>query len=375
MRVRMDMRDRNTTRCTQWGTTIVELMIATAIMTIVLGSILPVFAGIRNSSDAQQARSDMIQNARVLNEHLLRHLAQATRIVAVSPSAQADGSIDYEAPDGTIYRYSIGAEHYVEFGPVAAMAELAGPVDSLRFVCYDANDLGTETDVAANIRLVMWDGVLRSPGGLTQNRTVNGACCLRANGKRSWSYLTATYDYATRQQGVAAFAFADQGKPQIPQQPDVPSRVLDASEYDAIEADDGVFQTVNVASQADFAQARFTFRIEERRSDVVGITASWNGRGVSAHQARMDGAGLYIWNYRASGYELLAASPDTESEVTVIGTRNEGVASYIGDTGEDTVVLLVVSNDKETGQKGSQLFTDYVKVELSVRRESGALLP
>ena len=373
--MRMDMGHRNNTRYIRWGTTVVELIIAMAIMTIVLGTILPVFAGIRNSSDTQQACSDMVQNARVLNEHLLRHLAQATRIVAVSPSSQADGCIDFEAPDGAIYRYAINAERYVEFGPVGVMAELAGPVDSLRFACYDANDLATETEVAADIRLVTWDGTLRSSAGLTRNRAVTGACCLRVNGNRSWNYVTTTYDYATRQQGVAVFAFADEGKPQIPRQSDVPSRALNAGEYDAIEADDAVFQMVDVTSQPSFAQARFAFRIEEHKTDVVGITATWNGRGVSAHEARTDGAGLYIWNYRASSYELLSASTDTESEVTVVGTRNEGVANYIGGTGEDTIVLLVVSNDKETGQKGSQLFTDYVKVDLSVRMESGALLP
>jgi len=379
----MDMGYRNNRRCrwcrsirrTHVGTTVVELIVAMAVMTVILGAVVPLFAGMRNSSDTQQACSEMVQNARVLHEHLLRHLAQATRLLAVSSPSEAAGYLEFESADGAVYHYGINAEGYVEFGPVGAAAELAGPVDFLTFVCYDANDLATPTEVAGHIRFVTWDGALRSSRRLTRDRAVAGACCLRANGNRSWEYLTATYDFATREQGVAAFAFADEGKPQVPSQPDVPSRVLNASEYDAIEVDDGMSQVVAVTSQANFAQVRFTFRISEPESDVVGFTATWNGKGVSMQQARTDGASLYVWSYLAGGYELLSESPDTESEVTVVGTRSESAADYIGGADGNTMVLLVVANDRETGQKGNRLFTDYVKVELAIRVESGPLVP
>ncbi len=165
------------------GTTLVELVIAMAILVIVLGTIVPVFAGIRNGSDAQQARAGVLQNARVLNEHLLRHLAQAKRIVGVSAPMQTGGYIEFEAADGSVCRYGINADGYVEFGPIGAGAELAGPLNGLRFACYDANDLAKPIEIAGRIRFVTWEATLKSPGVPARDRAVSGACCLRADGK------------------------------------------------------------------------------------------------------------------------------------------------------------------------------------------------
>jgi prepilin-type N-terminal cleavage/methylation domain-containing protein len=164
------------------GTTLVELVVAMALLGIVLGAIVPVFAGIRNGSDTQQACTEMLQNARVLNEHLLRHLAQARRIVGFSSPAETGGYIEFEAADGTIGRYGVNQAGYVEFGPPGAGAELAGPVSCLRFVCYDANDLSRPIETAGTIHFVTWEAVLKSPGRLAQDGAVKGACCLRAKG-------------------------------------------------------------------------------------------------------------------------------------------------------------------------------------------------
>lgn len=216
------------------GTTLVELVIAMAILVIVLGAIVPVFAGIRNGSDTQQARTEMLQNARVLNEHLLRHLAQAKRIVEVSPPAEVDGYLEFETADGSVCRYSVNADGYVEFGPVGAGAELAGPLDCLRFVCYDANDLSKPIDSVSRIGFVIWEATLRSSARLGRDRVVNGACCLRANGNLSRDQIAVAHDYATRRR--TADAFGDDGKPRLPQGPDAPSDVLSADGYDAIES-------------------------------------------------------------------------------------------------------------------------------------------
>ncbi|OHB66526.1 MAG: hypothetical protein A2Y77_09670 [Planctomycetes bacterium RBG_13_62_9] len=161
------------------GTTLVELTVAVAIMTTVFAAIMPLFAGIRNSADARWAGLEMVQNARVLNDHLYRHLAQARRIVAVSACTDPGGYIEFEAEDGVVYRCAGQARGYVEFGPVGELRELAGPVEYLRFVCYDAVDLGRPIHSPDDIRLVTWEARLRSAGPLTQGRRITGACCLR----------------------------------------------------------------------------------------------------------------------------------------------------------------------------------------------------
>jgi len=101
-----------------YGMTVVELVVAMALMVVVTGTVLPLLAGVRNGSDTQRAQSEMIQNSRVLNEHVLRQLSQATRVVQVSSASETNGHIEFEDADGTTYRYAVGAGDYVQFGPV-----------------------------------------------------------------------------------------------------------------------------------------------------------------------------------------------------------------------------------------------------------------
>ena len=357
------------------GMTVVELVVAMALMVVVMGAVLPLLAGIRNGSDTQRAQSEMIQNSRVLNEHLLRHLGQATRVVQVSAASETDGYIEFEDANAVTNRYGVGTGDYVQFGPAGDPSDLAGPVSSLRFVCYDANDLAFPTAEPAAIRLVTWEAILRSTGRLARDRTVTGACYLRANGNVLRESVTTTYDFPTRQQGVEVVGFADQGKPQVPDDPDTPSAELSAGEYDALELEDSDSHTVSVTSNSEYAQARFVFVIDEDEADVAQIAATWNGQCINAHNARLDGASLYMWNYGTASYELLAASPPTELEITLTGSRTSALVNYIGGVGDDTILVLAVSNDKKTDPEACQLFTNYVKIDVAVLVEAGPLTP
>lgn len=156
-----------------------ELTVATAIMTTVFAALMPLFAGIRRSTEARWAGLEMVQNGRILSEHLWRHLAQARRIVAVSASTEDAGYIEFEGWDGVVYRCALGARQCVEFGPVGRLCELAGPVEYLRFACYDDTDFDRPRPASDGVRLVTWEAGLRSAGSLMQNKSVVGACCLR----------------------------------------------------------------------------------------------------------------------------------------------------------------------------------------------------
>ncbi len=147
---------------------------ATAIMAVIFTAILPLFAGIRHSAEARWASLEIVQNARVLNEELCRYLAQARRVVAVSPSAEDHGFIEFEAPDATIYRCAVGTRGYIEFGPVELLQELAGPVEYLRFVCYGAADLDAPVRTPDEARLVTWEAGLSSAGDRAQPKRSRG---------------------------------------------------------------------------------------------------------------------------------------------------------------------------------------------------------
>ncbi|MCU0914825.1 MAG: type II secretion system GspH family protein [Planctomycetes bacterium] len=156
------------------GTTLVELTVATAIMATVFAALMPLFAGIRNSTDARWAGLEMVQNARVLNEHLCRHLAQARRIVVLQSEA-----IEFEAEDGTVYRCAVATGGRVEFGPVGDLHPLAGPVTYLRFAGYANTDFNRPASTPADVQLVTWEAGLQSSGQRVPDKVVTGACCLR----------------------------------------------------------------------------------------------------------------------------------------------------------------------------------------------------
>ncbi|MCH8216702.1 MAG: hypothetical protein IH892_08015, partial [Planctomycetes bacterium] len=73
------------------GTTLVELVVVVAVMTLVMGAIVPLFTHMRRSWDTWQNTSEAVQNGRVLMDHMHRNLAEATQITAVSNSSQTSG--------------------------------------------------------------------------------------------------------------------------------------------------------------------------------------------------------------------------------------------------------------------------------------------
>ena len=168
-------------RAASYGTTLVELTVATAIMAVIFAAVMPVFVGIRSSAEARWAGLETVQNARVLNEQLCRCLSQARRVVAIGASTKGDGSIEFEAQDGTVYRCAVGTRGYIEFGPVGTLQELAGPVEYLRFTCYSDADFDTPVRTPDEARLVTWEAGLKSAGQLPRSKAVTGACCLRGS--------------------------------------------------------------------------------------------------------------------------------------------------------------------------------------------------
>jgi competence protein ComGC len=163
------------------GLTLVEMLIAMAIMTIILAVILPQFRVIQNNWDSKAGAAETLQNGRVLIDHLNRNLSKATRITAVSSSSETNGYIEFQDNDANNVRYDIGVNNYVEFGPVGNLSELAGPVSQLQFTCYSATDLSTPiTDVNA-IRSVKIETTLINPAKLDRDMTFTTQAYIRTN--------------------------------------------------------------------------------------------------------------------------------------------------------------------------------------------------
>ncbi|MCJ7729599.1 MAG: hypothetical protein MUO27_06955 [Sedimentisphaerales bacterium] len=165
--------------------TLLELVIAMAMIGIIFAAILPQFALIRNSWDSKQGIAEALQNGRVLMDHINRNLSKAVRITAVSESSDTDGYIEYEDNDGNTMRYDIAANNYVEYGVVGSLSDLAGPVSSLTFTCYDACDLDNPLSPVTDtndVRVVRVDATVTNSASMGQNKTFTTWVYLRTNG-------------------------------------------------------------------------------------------------------------------------------------------------------------------------------------------------
>jgi type II secretory pathway pseudopilin PulG len=153
--------------------TLLELVLAMVMMTIIFAAVLPQFAAIRNSWDSKQGSSEALQNGRVLMDHISRNLSKAKRITAVSASTVTNGYIQFVDYNDFNDRYDIApSDSYVEYGVVGSLSDLAGPVSSLKFTCYDANItlLSPITDVNV-IRVVKVDTTVDNSASNGQDKT------------------------------------------------------------------------------------------------------------------------------------------------------------------------------------------------------------
>jgi len=162
------------------GVTLVEMIIAVAIIVIVFTAITPLFRGILNSWDSKAGAAETVQNGRVLIDHLKYNLSKAVQITAVSDSNVTTGYIEFEDNDGNTLRYDV-ASSYVEFGVVGDLNDLAGPVSTLQFTCYDACDFNTAITDGNDIRFVQVQTTLTNSAPLGADRTFTTSVYLRTN--------------------------------------------------------------------------------------------------------------------------------------------------------------------------------------------------
>jgi len=136
------------------GLTLMEMVIAMAIITVIFASILPLFRNVQAGWDVKRGTSEALQNGRVAMEFLNQNIAKSLEITAVSLSSSTDGFIEFVDNDGITLRCDLSANNYIRFGPVGSQEELAGPVTGLKFTCYALDDLDTPITDVESIRLV-----------------------------------------------------------------------------------------------------------------------------------------------------------------------------------------------------------------------------
>jgi len=162
--------------------TMLEVTIAIAIMVILFAILVPQLRTLQNSWDAKAGNSEILQNGRILKDHLQRNISSAVRITDVSGPEETNGYIEFQDNDANTVRYDISSiTNYVEFGPVGNLADLAGPVSQLQFTCYDAFDLDTPITDVNSIRCVKVETTLTNSAGLGRDMTLATQAYIRTN--------------------------------------------------------------------------------------------------------------------------------------------------------------------------------------------------
>ena len=161
--------------------TLLEMIIALAIMAVVFSAVLPQFRNIQNSWASRQGGTEALQNGRILIDHMNKNLSSAQRITAVSDPDVINGFIEFEANDAITYRYEISSNRNVEFGTVGNLSELAGPVNQLQFTCYDAYDMDTAITDVDQIRGVRVQATATNMAPLGQDKNFVAIAYLRTN--------------------------------------------------------------------------------------------------------------------------------------------------------------------------------------------------
>jgi hypothetical protein len=157
------------------GTTLLEVLMVSLLLAMVVGGLMPLLTVGQLTWEHAQPRSDMVQNARIALDHMIRRLRAAQTFTTISATDIAftyffgDGSsirtaqyqlID-DADDDLDYREGVGA-----FQP------LAGPFRSMSVQCFDASGISITCAVAANVRSVQVSLVVMDPQGKIPDLTV-----------------------------------------------------------------------------------------------------------------------------------------------------------------------------------------------------------
>ncbi len=172
------------------GLTLLEMVIAMAIISVVFASVLPLFRNVQASWDARRGGSEAVQNGRAAMEYLKRHLSVATRVTSVSSLSNMAGYIEFVDNTGTTLRCDLSANNYIQFGPVGSQSELAGPVTSLQFTCYSLDDLDSPTTDVDLIRLVKIEADFVNSASGAEDKSFSTSVYLQTSGDVS---VTATY--------------------------------------------------------------------------------------------------------------------------------------------------------------------------------------
>ena len=345
---------RGNTQYDQRGLTFVEMLIALAIVGIVFAAVLPQFRAIMGSWDSKAGSAEMLQNGRVLIDHLSRNLSKAVKITAVSDLSEVNGHIEFQDNDANTLRYDVDPNNYVEFGAVGRLYQLAGPVSRFQFTCYDACDLDTPITTVSDIRCVKVETTLTNTGP-GQDKTFTAQAYLRTNleDANGWTITKETsFEFDTQKGKVPALWQIDA------------VHYLCAYQGDG---DDGwaVVLTVDTGSWAITRETLFEFDVKDGRTPALSRIDSTHY--LCTYEGDKSNGWAVVLTVDTGNWTISEETPfefDTKDGRTPALSRIDSthyLCTYEGDKSNGWAVVLTVDTGNWTITKGTPFEFDTQK--------------
>lgn len=138
----------------QRGMSLLEVIIASTILTVVVSSVTILM---RTGREAWQATNDdqtRLEAAHATVRHIVRRVRQATSVIAVSAASEDSGNLSLLMESGEIFAWDHdSAADEVNFGVGTADNLLAENITELNFKGWES-DVTTSTTTAADIQLI-----------------------------------------------------------------------------------------------------------------------------------------------------------------------------------------------------------------------------
>ena len=153
--------------------TLLELMLATAMMTTVLTSLSVLVRGSFQAWREHESDLVSIESAHGTLRHILRKVRQAESVSAITAKTNSAGSLSLLMPDGsTVVWARNAATNEVNYGVSSASNLLSEGIEALRFTGYEA-DGATEATDPAEIHAVFMEAVVSLDRDSSPTRTVS----------------------------------------------------------------------------------------------------------------------------------------------------------------------------------------------------------
>jgi hypothetical protein len=148
------MSRKRTANSRRSGLSLLEMMVATAMMATLMTSVVVVMRSGRAVWTAQEADIDKLENGYGVLRHFVQQMRQAESITAISAASDTTGDLSFLTTSGTTRSWSHnGGPEEVMFNVGTGNQLLAKDINTLTFIGYEA-DGATQTTVLNDIQAV-----------------------------------------------------------------------------------------------------------------------------------------------------------------------------------------------------------------------------